>query len=86
MSTRTRTVTIICSSALFFVGTAVGATPAEAGSLSANRGVGSHAIKRCGGHPGLRHNVYRLFAPDPGATYRLVWPCRVSKSTSTRSH
>jgi len=83
MTTRTRSVAIICSSAMCILGLTLVATPAEAGSPSGNRVPASHVIRRCVGHVPPHTNAYRLLVPDPGATYRLVRPCLVSKSPST---
>jgi hypothetical protein len=83
MSTKTRSVAFICSSAMCILSLTLVATPAEAGSPSGNRVSASHVIRRCEGHVPPHANAYRLLVPDPGATYRLVRPCLVSKIGST---
>jgi hypothetical protein len=79
MSTKTRSIAIICSSTLCIVTFTLVATPAQAGSRSDNRAPVSHVIRRCDAHIPPHTNAYRLRFPSPGAAYRLVKPCLVSK-------
>jgi hypothetical protein len=82
MSATTRSVAIICSSAMCILSLTLVAAPAEAGSPSGNRVPVSHVIRRCEGHVPPHSNAYRLLVPSPGATYRLFKPCLVSKRPS----